>query len=266
MSTLGTVAKVGRVLDLFTPENPEWGVSEVGAELAIPRSSAHALLSSLTDIGLLQWREGGRYRIGWRVIELAEVRRSMVDVRACAAPVMQELVHRYGETVHLAVRYNFTVLYIDKILGTHNITVQGARVGARLECHCTAVGKTLLGHADESVLESFLATGRLSKHTPSTIVTQAAFRRELEQIRRRGYGFDLGEAVEDVYCVAAPIRDEFGQVIAALSMSSPSNRFGKYRETYAKAIVHAALSISRAMVDSPPRLPDPGMDYPEIPK
>lgn len=262
MATLNTVDKVGRVLDLFSTTNPEWGVSEVAAKLGIPRSSAHALLASLAEIGILQWREGGRYRIGWRILELAEVRRGMIDIRAAAEPVLQRLVQQHGETCHLAIRDRHTVLYLDKLVGTHNISVQGARIGTRLECHCTAVGKVLLAFADSTVVDDYLATVTLSRHTPNTITEGDRFRRELDEIRSRGVGFDLGEAVDDVYCVAAPLRDELGQVVAAMSLSSPIMRFQKFRELYTRAIVNAAREVSRTLVDGPPARPDEGWDYP----
>lgn len=262
MATLNTLAKAGRVLDLYGPDQPEWGVSEVAAALDVPRSSAHALLSSMADIGILQWREGGRYRIGWRVLELAEVRRRTLDVRAAAAPGMARLVRAHGETCHLAVRDRIHVLYVDKQLGTHNITVQGARVGTRLEVHCTAVGKVLLAFSDEAEVEGFLATATLPRHTPSTITDAGLFRAELRGIRSQGIGFDLGEAVEDVYCVAAPIRDDLGQVVAALSLSAPVNRFIKHRDDYAAAVRSAAAEISRALVDSAPGSNDEDRDYP----
>ena len=264
MATLNTVEKVGRVLDLFRRDAPEWGVAEVAARLEIPKSSAHALLSSLAAIGLLQWREGGRYRVGWRVLELAEVSRGMLDVRAAAEPVLQKLVTRYGETCHLAIRERFSVLYLDKVLGTHNITVHGARIGTRLECYCTAVGKTLLAYADDAEIDDFLATVPLKRHTVTTITTEPAFRAALQEIRSRGVGFDLGEAVDDVHCVAAPIRDEFGQVVAAISMSTPNTRFAKNRQAYTTAVKAAALEVSRALVDSSPPRHQDDPRYPSV--
>lgn len=262
MATINTLAKAGKVLDLFCPERPEWRVTDVADVLGVPRSSAHALLSSLAEIGILQWREGGRYRVGWRVLELAEVRRQTTDVRAAAAPVMERLLRMHGETCHLAVRERMQVLYIDKLLGNHNITVQGARVGTRLEMHCTAVGKVLLAFSDPGDLDAFLAVATLRRHTPATITEPGAFRAEMAKIRSQGVGFDLGEAVEGLFCAAAPIRDELGQVVAAISLSSPVDRFRKHRDEYAHSVKAGAADISRALVDSAPGLADQDCDYP----
>lgn len=262
MATLNTVDKVGKVLDLFTLERPDWGVSEVSAELGMPRSSAHAMLSSLVDIGILQWRPGGRYRIGWRVLELAEVRRRSLDIRGATRPVLENLTATFGETCHVAVRDHDHALYIDKVVGNHNITVQGARLGARLPLYCTGVGKVLLASEGDNEIAEYLATVDLQRFTPSTITDPEEIREELAAIRRKGYSSDLGEAIEDVYCFAAPIRSDLGDVVGALSMSAPASRFDKNRAKYLKAVQEAAAEASRALVDSAFAHDDRSRDYP----
>lgn len=250
MANLQTVQKIGPVLDLFTVDRPEWGVSEVGAAVGVPRSSAHALLSSLVDIGLLQCRTRGRYRIGWRIVELGEALRGTIDVRSCAAPILDRLVEKYGETTHLAVMERWRVLYVDKIVGNHNITVQGARVGARLEAHSTAVGKILLAQLDDAEIRRFLAGRTLRRFTPTTITDPAGLLDALKVARSAGCAFDLGESVADVACVAAPVRDEMGLVIAAVSMSVPASRFVPKQAEYKRAVIAAAKDVSRAIAES----------------
>lgn len=264
MATLNTIEKVGRVLDLFTRDEPEWGVSEVATALGVPRSSAHAVLSSLVDIGLLQWRPGGRYRVGWRVLELAEVQRRTVDLRAAARPTLERLVAEHGETVHLGVRERYHLLYIDKFVGTRNITVQGASVGARVAPYCTSLGKMIIACGDPSELEEYLSVTTLNRFTPTTITDPVAFRAEIETIRRQGYAYDLGEANEDIFCVAGPIRDDLGQIVAAASMSCPQNRFERNRAGYTRAIVEACAQISRALVDARLGGADDTPDYPRV--
>lgn len=262
MATLNTVEKIGRVLDLFTRERPEWGVSEVASELGVPRSSVHAMMASLVDIGLLRWRLGGRYRIGWRILELADVHRSSTDIRAVAQPVLERLVLEHGETCHLAAAEQRHVMYLDRYLGTHNITVQGAPIGSRLEPYCTGVGKALMAYLDVNEVADYLATVKWKRYTAATITDADELKRELAQIREAGLAFDLGEAVEDVRCVAAPVRDELGEVVVAISMSAPVPRFDKHREKYARAIKQAATEISRLLVDSREQALDHSRDFP----
>lgn len=262
MATLNTVEKIGRVLDLFTREHPEWGVSEVATELGAPRSSVHALMSSLVDIGVLRWRLGGRYRVGWRVLELADVHLAATDVRAVARPVLERLVLEHGETCHLAVAEQRHVMYIDRYMGTHNITVQGVAPGTRLEPHCTGVGKALMAFIDRAEMDDYLATVPRKRYTAATITDAEAMKKELAKIRETGVAFDLGEAVDDVRCVAAPIRDELGEMIAAISLSSPVSRFEKHRERYTRSVRQAASDISRLLVDCHDRVHDRSRDFP----
>ncbi|WP_081314827.1 IclR family transcriptional regulator [Rhodococcus pyridinivorans] len=252
MASLQTIQKIGPVLDLFTVERPEWGVSEVATAIDVPRSSAHALLSSLVETGLLQCRTRGRYRIGWRIVQLNQTMKGTVDVRSCAGPVLQELSHKYGETTHLAVMERYRVLYVDKVLGNHVINVVGARVGAHLEAHCSAVGKVLLAQCDPSEIERNITNKPLRRLTPATITSPAALAQELRSVVRCGYAFDAGEAVSEVHCVAAPVRDEMGVVVAAVSMSVPSNRFVPAQIELKNAVVAAAGEISRSVAAAVP--------------
>ncbi|MCD2191297.1 IclR family transcriptional regulator [Actinomycetospora soli] len=244
---LQTVQKIGPILDLFTVERPEWGVSEVAEVIGVPRSSAHALLSSLVGTGLLQNRARGRYRIGWRVVELSDTLGCGQDVRSAAAPVLQELVHRHGETCHLAVLERYKVLYLDKVVGTHVVTVTGTRVGAAVDAHCNGVGKVLLAHRSPAEVARHVLERPLKRHTPATITTPDSLENELNAVRMQGFAIDRGETVTDVWCAAAPVRDEMGSVVAAISMTVPVHRFVSAQAVLQRAVTSAAASISRSL-------------------
>lgn len=247
MASLQTIQKIGPVLDLFTVQQSEWGVSEVASAIGIPRSSAHALLSSLVETGLLQCRGRGRYRIGWRVVEMNQTLRGTVDVRSCASPVLQALSDKYGETVHLAVMERYRVLYVDKVVGNHVINVAGARVGAQLDAHCSAVGKVLLAYCDPKEIEHSIADKPLRRLTPATITNPAALAQELRTVRSTGCALDAGEAVQEVHCVAAPVRDDMSVVVAAVSMSVPASRFVPAQAEFKRAVMAAGAQITRAL-------------------
>lgn len=263
MAGLQTVLKLGPVLDLFTIEQHTWGVTEVAEALDMPRSSAHSLLTSLVEIGLLQSRGRGRYSIGWRVLELSEVLKSRSDLRTLAAPVLDDLVRQQGETAHLAVIERMSVLYIDKVMGTHNIVVQGARVGARLETYCTAVGKLLLAYLDQDVVEDYFRDRPLRRFTPTTITELPDLMTALDEIGRTGVSYDIGEQVPDIRCVAVPVRDEMGAVVAALSVSTPVSRFYGREGQLLAAVRQAAGEIQRRLTDA---LDDttPGLGTPDV--
>lgn len=244
---LQTIQKLGPLLDLFTVERPEWGASEVGVALGVPRSSAHSMLSSLTEIGLLQCHGRGRYRIGWRVVELGETLRAATDVRAHAAPVLRALHERYGETTHLAVLSNGKALYIDKIVGTHMLNVVGARVGSRLDLHCTGVGKVLIAHREPEEIRALLGSEPLRRYTAATITDRELLMQELRMVRAAGCGFDNGEVTPEVHCVAAPVKDDLGVVAAAVSISVPASRFLPRKAELKRAVIAAGAEITRSI-------------------
>lgn len=195
-------------------------------------------------------------------MELGETLRGTVDVRSCAAPVLERLVEKYGETTHLAVMDRWNVLYVDKILGNHNITVQGARVGTRLDAHSTAVGKVLLAQLEEIEVRRYLAMRPLRRLTPSTTTNPQALLDALAGVRSAGFAADLGETVSEVHCVAAPVRDDLGSVVAAVSVSVPATRFAQRRPQLERAVVGAAHEITRAIAEAHDCSPVPLRDDP----
>ncbi|WLP88764.1 IclR family transcriptional regulator [Gordonia sp. NB41Y] len=247
MAALQTVQKIGPVLDLFTVGRPEWGVSEVANEIGLPRSSAHALLASLVDIGLLQCRSRGRYRIGWRIVELNQTLQGTVDVKTCAAPILQNLSEKYGETTHLAILDRYRVMYVDKVVGNHVINVSGARIGAHLDAHCSAVGKAMLAHCHPTEIDRNVTNAPLRRLTPNTITDPSTLHAELKSVLRQGCAYDLGEAISEVHCVAAPIRDEMGVVVAAISITAPVSRFTAAQHEFRRSVISAAGAVTKAL-------------------
>jgi len=262
---LQTIQKIGPLLDLFTIERPDWGVTETAEALGIPRSSAHALLTSLVETGLLTSPGRGRYRLGWRIVELYETMRAGTDLRTYAGPVLRRLNEQTGETCNLGVLDRGEVLYIDKVAARHQVSVTGLRVGARLEAHCCGLGKVLLAYATEAQLDSALGDKPLRRFTDRTITDRARLESELEDVRRAGVAHENGEVVPDVACVAAPVKDPFGIVVGAISLSGPAYRVEAKRDELSKTVRGAADEVSRRMaaaesqehtvpVDDPSRL------------
>ncbi len=216
---LNTVCKAGKVLNLFSFKQSEWGVSEVAKALEIPKSSASDIMASLADQGLLNQIKGGRYRLGWRLFELSQVLLDNTEFCTEARKAMQELVERWGETTHLAVLESAQVVYVEKLQATPAVQILLSRVGARLPAHCSGVGKVLLAHQEWSKVTRF----------------------------RRGYAYDHEEVALGLCCVAAPIRDIDGKVIAALSLSVPAYRFYPQQDNYTSIILKTATRISEKL-------------------
>jgi DNA-binding IclR family transcriptional regulator len=245
-----TIDSAGQVLSLFTNERPERGVTEVALAIGVSKSKAHALLSSLTSVGLLRRTDGGRYRVGWRVLSLNRVLAETTDFRRHARPVMETLGRRFGEMVHLCALDDGKVVYVDRVTGTQAIQINASALGSRLNAHCSAVGKVLLAHLPEATLDVIIARHGLPSFTPRTITDRAALDEELELIRRRGYAIERGEAVPDISCVGAPIVAPGPMVVAAISIAAPSYRFQERKDLYCHAVVRAGHYVSQRLTEA----------------
>jgi DNA-binding IclR family transcriptional regulator len=243
---LSTIAKAGQVLDLFTIATPEWGVSEVAARLRLPKSSAHALLATLSDIGLLRHTADGRYRLGWKIPEFNHAVIESTDFLVAARNRTQQLADRLRATIHVAALHHHDVIYLDKAVGrqANDFTVSG--VGRVAPVHCTALGKVLLASLDARAADALIDDHGMRRHTALTITNYGRLREELSAIRRRGWGYDLEESFSQVCCVAAPIRDINGRTQAAMSVSVPLQHFRANRDLLQRNIHRAAAIISRS--------------------
>ena len=244
---LGTIRKVGKILELFNGERSEWRLSDIAQTLGIAKSSAHDLVSSLAGIGLLSQTEQGRYRLGWKLVELSEILLETTELRGAARPVIEHVNQLYQETLHLGILDRGKVVYIDTIEGLQTIRVELSNLGSHLYPHCSGVGKVLLAHLPNSVVDRILEENGMPSFTDQTITDRSALKAELSSIRSKGYGYDMGEILVDVRCVAAPIFNFKGDVIAALSMSVPAYRFERSEHEYRCAVIAASNQISRYM-------------------
>ena len=244
---LGTIKKTGEILTLFDRDAPEWGVSEVSELLGYAKSSTHDLMSSLAEIGLLQQTDKGRYRLGWMLVDLGQALVATTELRAVARPVLEELAAEYRESTQLALMDAGMVLYLDQISGTRPIRVVMNDIGPRVHPHCTALGKILLAGQPWSQIEEIVTRNELLRLTENSITDLEQLKIEVARVRQEGFAFDQEEMMGDLCCVAAPIRDYTGRVVAAISQSVPAYRFQRSRNELRRATVDAAGQISRRL-------------------
>jgi IclR family transcriptional regulator, KDG regulon repressor len=144
MTRLLTVESVGRILDLYELDSPEHGPKQVSEALGISKSKAHALMSSMERIGLLRRIPGGRYRLGWRPLELERVVSATTPFRPAARAVAAKLAQHCGETIHVAALDGGRVVYVERVRGSRGVPIDASAVGAKLPAHCSGVGKVLI--------------------------------------------------------------------------------------------------------------------------
>jgi IclR family KDG regulon transcriptional repressor len=242
---LQTIQKAGEILTLYDREHTEWGVREVAAKLKVAKSSAHDLMSSLAKLGFLNKTEDNRYRLGWRLVTLSETLLATTELRKEAHPVMEDLASQYQETIHLAVLDDMQAVYVDKLEGRQAVRVELTSLGARLYAHCSALGKVLLAYKDEDEARHIIQAAGLPRFTDNTITNEEELLQNLVKIRKQEYAYDLEEILPDLCCVAAPIYDHTGQVVAAISMSIPAFRFRRSQTEFRDGVMRAARKISK---------------------
>lgn len=244
---LQTIQKAGELLGLFDREHTEWGVREVADKLKMAKSSAHDLMSSLAKLGFLNKTDDNRYRLGWRLVTLSEVLLATTELRKEAHPVMEELAVHYQETIHLAVLDDTQAVYVDKLEGRQAVRVELTSLGARLYAHCSALGKVLLSYCSEEEVRRIIKAAGLPRFTPNTITDEEELCQTLAKVHKQEYAYDLEEIMPDLCCVAAPIYNHTGKVIAAISMSIPAYRFRRSQIEYRDAVMRAGRAISKRL-------------------
>jgi IclR family KDG regulon transcriptional repressor len=234
---------------------------ELSAEAGLNTTTTFRLLASLQSHNYVSRnQQTGQYSLGLACLELAHAFLG-TSVRVLALPHLLALREETRETVHLAVLDRMEVVYVDKLDALHAIGLMSSQVGGRKPAYCTGVGKALLAYADPTAVREYYAQHGLVSFTASTITTVEDLLHELDDVRSRGYAFDLGENEAEVRCVAVPIFDASGHTVAALSVSGPATRLdpiAENEEVVGRATA-AASHISTALGHRPdPRLAQAG--------
>ena len=224
-----TVPAVGRALDILELflDRPTLSAPEITERLDLPRTTVHELVTTLVDRGYLETAGGAptRFRLGLRLFQLGSQFADRLDLVREAQDAAAEVAAACDETVHVAVLDGASVVYVAKVDSTHPVRMVSA-VGRRLPAHCTAVGKMLLsGLTDEALTATFPRGQPLPAMTPNSISSATKLRTHLAEVRAEGVAYDEFESNDSVRCVAAPVRDHTGRMVAAMSISVPAVRW-----------------------------------------
>lgn len=205
------------------------GVTELSEIVDSDKANVHRILAVLRDEGYVQQDVATkRYSMTPRVLELAGRALRRLDVKAVAEPLMNSLRERTGESVHLAMRTSTGAVYVSQARGANVISVETA-IGAQPPMHCTATGKALVAHLDDSERVALLGSEPFEAFTSATPTTLEGVRDGLETVRDRGFAVDDEEYNPGVRCVAAPIFGSDGTAIASVGISGPATRMSDER-------------------------------------
>ncbi len=248
-----TVKKAMDILDCLGETGVPLSVSEISRKLGISRSTVYRLLTTLATGGYVGQDPTNpesnitKYRLGFKIPELASSLLGSIQLRQQALPFLQELKDIANETVHLVVMDRGEVTYIDKVECSQAVRMHSA-IGRRGFSHCTAVGKAMLAFMSKDEVEDIVEKHGLFARTPNTITDKEALLRELERVQLQGYAVDNIENEEGIRCVGAPIFDHQGKPVAALSVSGPAFRMTMERVIeLTGAVTSTASMISRQL-------------------
>lgn len=248
--TRSVTSKVVAILRAFGPSTTEMSLTELARRSGLPVSTAYRLAGELVELGVLEPGDHRGYRIGLRLWETGSLAVRGLTLRDVAVPFMQDLYEATHENVHLAVLEGDEVLYMEKITGRRSVPIR-SHEARRLPLHATGVGKVLLAHAPDELLQSVVDRG-LPRFTPHTIVMPGQLSRALAEIRRTGISYSYEELTIGTVSVASPVRDADDAVVAALSIVMRTRRVDLAR--LGPAVRTAALGISRENRERTPRL------------
>ena len=208
----------------------------------------HRIVSTLQKKGILEQNPySGKYKLGLKLYRLGLVFHDDNRLILLSEPSLKSLTEKTGETSNLVVLDDNMAVYIAQEESSRIIRMF-TKPGVKVYPHCSGAGKVLLSEMSKKELQSIIDRNGFPYYTKTTITTMDAFVKELKVIRERGYALDCEEREEGVMCIAAPIRDRHGRIVASISISGPVHRFVKDRMDFLiECVIQEALAVSRRL-------------------
>jgi DNA-binding IclR family transcriptional regulator len=220
---VGVVGKVLLILDALANSSTGLQLRQIAGETGIHPSTAYRFLAHLEGAGYLFRDDGGAYVVGPRLARFGAGESFHATLRKVSRPVLHSVWRTTEETVNLAVADGHDMLFLEVIESAHSFRT-ASKVGMRRPMNCTALGKAVLAFFAQDQQAEILSSMAFVRATKYTIPDVARFRKDLAKTRRQGFALDEQETDLGARCVAAPILDAAGNILAALSVSGPITR------------------------------------------
>lgn len=249
MSKVQSVDRALKILEVLSDYPDGIGISDLARELDLAKSSTHRLLATLMSRSYVtQNKKTENYSLGTKIIELSGSILDNLNVRNVAKSELEELCKNTNEVVHLCIYENGEVIYIDKYESNQTIRMH-SRIGKRAMIHSTGVGKVLLSGMEKEEISKIIEEKGLPAKTPKTITTYEELIKRLEKIKEIGYEIDDVENEEGIRCIAAPIFNHVGKIIASFSISGPDIRMTRefIENELVEPVLETSEKISRQM-------------------
>lgn len=246
-NTLSSVTKALRVLKVFNTENPVWRIGEIAEQLSISKSTASRIVQTLVDEDfLVKDKESPGYRLGSATLALGGNFVGENELYQEVTPVLNKLVLETGESAHIAIKNNRSVLYLNKQIGPYYSNIH-TQTGSDNPVHATSSGKVLLAYSDEDTINIILGD-ELTAYTEFTLTNPIKLRKQIEEIRIQGYAYSEGELLEENYSIAAPVFNYKGDIVCAIALVGPISRLTqKNKDRFIRLLVRSAREASERL-------------------
>lgn len=250
----GTAAfsKFMEVLQLVADTDEPMTVSGLARVSGFPRPTVYRIVAALVAEGMLQENaRTGTLALGTRLMQLASRSWSRSDLRLAATDALKALRDVTGETVHLAVPHDTSMIYIEKLESASAVRM-ASRIGTSVSMHSTAVGKAYLSALSPEDREALIGRLTYTQYMPGTLATPEALAVQVDLFRKQGWSVDAEENEAGIYCFGAAVLDPQGQPVAAVSVSTLRFRQKPDPEqAYVMPLLEACREISRRVAESP---------------
>ncbi|SMB24210.1 Transcriptional regulator, IclR family [Sterolibacterium denitrificans] len=233
-----------KLLDVLSYHHDPVSLKQLSLETGLHPSTTHRILAAMAASGFVERAGPGTYQLGIRLLELGNLVKSRINIRDSAMPLMQRLHREIGESVNLGVRQGDEIVYVERTSSGRSTVRVVHLVGARAPLHVTAVGKLFLVEDGPHKVREYARRTGLPGFTPTSLTSLSALEKELDHVRRHGVAFDNEEIEQGLRCIAAPVRDDAGELVAGLSVSAPAER---HRPDWAAIVRDTADEISAAI-------------------
>lgn len=247
MSTVQSLERALMILNTLSDYPGGIQIGRLSEQVGLSKSTTHRLLQTLSSMNyVVQDPETEKYKLGLQILFLSRNILNQNNIVSTARPYLEKLSQDVNETVHLCIEDKGEITYIDKIESNQTIRMF-SRVGNRAPMYCTAVGKVLLSGLNPGYFEELVPKIDFIPRTPNTIASEEELREEIARIKERGYALDDIENEEGIRCIAAPIYNHEGKIVASFSISGPSNRVTRelIDESLIAKMKQVSLDISR---------------------
>lgn len=244
---IGSIVKAVEVIEYLANSETGAGATEISRGLSYGVSSTYHILNTLKECNIIeQDQRTKKFKLGLKLWQLGMLAYEHNPISVTLRPYLRKLKDITGETANLTVMDNYQIVYIAQE-ESDKLVKMFTKTGATAPLHCTGAGKIFLAYKDEKVRDAIIDKLELTKFTENTIVDREELIKELEEIRKNGYGFDNEEKEIGVSCIGAPILDINDEPIACITISGPTSRFTEeMKEKWIKDI----LMVSKEATDS----------------